>query len=102
MKYVNLTAHDVRLNNGMVIPPDGRYVRVAQEHTGFDENLVCEFSYGEIKNLPKPEKGTLFIVSNIVAERARREDVVAPATGHPEAVRRNGVIWSVPGFVRYR
>jgi hypothetical protein len=29
-----------------------------------------------------------------------RPDVVAPATGHPQCVRENGLIQSVPGFVR--
>lgn len=34
------------------------------------------------------------------AAAPQREDFVCPATGHPEAVRVNGQIVSVPGFVR--
>lgn len=29
-----------------------------------------------------------------------RTDVVAPATGHPDCIRKDGFIVSVPGFVR--
>jgi hypothetical protein len=35
-----------------------------------------------------------------VAAAARRSDLVSPATGHPDCVRENGQIKSVPGFVR--
>lgn len=53
--------------------------------------------YGE------PEEGTIYIVSALVLAAAKekgRTDVVAPATGHPDCVRENGFIVSVPGFVR--
>ena len=29
-----------------------------------------------------------------------REDVAAPATGHPDTIRQDGKIISVPGFVK--
>jgi len=34
------------------------------------------------------------------AKAAGRTDCVAPATGHPACVRKDGFIVSVPGFVR--
>ena len=34
------------------------------------------------------------------AKEKGRTDVVAPATGHPDCVRKDGFIVSVPGFVR--
>lgn len=51
----------------------------------------------------KPEEGTVYIVSALVLAAAKekgRTDVVAPATGHPDCVRKDGFIVSVPGFVR--
>lgn len=34
------------------------------------------------------------------AKEKGRTDVVAPATGHPDCIRKDGFIVSVPGFVR--
>ena len=57
--------------------------------------------FDQVEGLPEPEKGTMYIVSGMVAAACRnREDVVAPATGHEETVRRDGQVWSVPGFSR--
>ena len=49
----------------------------------------------------------MYIVSAMVlsAENAkpksyRRKGLVAPATGHPDCIRKDGFIVSVPGFVR--
>jgi hypothetical protein len=100
MNYVNLTPHVVRLSDGREFPPVAPPARVAQTHTEFDENLVCETRFGQVANLPEPQPGTMFIVSILVANATKRSDVVAPATGHPDVVRRDGQIWSVPGFVR--
>ena len=69
-------------------------------------NFCCGIStvfYGEIENLPEPEEGTIYIVSAMVLAAAKekgRTDVVAPATGHPDCIRKDGFIVSVPGFVR--
>ena len=67
-------------------------------------NFCCGISkvfYGE------PEDGVYYIVSAMVLAAnndkpryRRRGDLVAPATGHPDCVRENGFIVSVPGFVR--
>lgn len=54
-------------------------------------------------SMVKPEEGTIYIVSALVLAAAKekgRTDVVAPATGHPDCVRENRFIVSVPGFVR--
>lgn len=58
---------------------------------------------GDLDNLPEPEEGTIYIVSAMVLAAAKnkgRTDVVAPATGHPDCIRKDGFIVSVPGFVR--
>ena len=57
--------------------------------------------FGEVENLPPPEAGTLYIVSGAVASAAKRDDVLCPATGHPSAIRKDGQIYSVPGFTRF-
>lgn len=100
MEYVNLTPHVIRLNDGREFPPVAPAARVAQTQTEFDENLVCEVKFGEIENLPEPKPETMYIVSILVANAAKRSDVVAPASGHPAVVRKDGQICSVPGFVR--
>jgi hypothetical protein len=101
MNYVNLTPHPVRLNDGREIPPSGTVARVTATYTPFDENGVCQAVFGPVQGLPEPQAGTIYIVSAMVAQAARRPDVVSPATGHPLAKRdQNGQILSVPGFVR--
>jgi hypothetical protein len=101
MKFINLTPHEIRLNNGVVIPPSGTVARVSSSHTPFDENGVCQVQFGEITGLPSPQDGVIYVVSGMVAAAAKRPDVVSPATGHPEAKRdERGQIVSVPGFVR--
>ena len=102
VKYVNLCPHDIKLNDGTVIEKSGQIARVGVTFSGFDKYKVCEQIYGSIQGLPSPEKNTLYIVSALVlaATPKDRKDVVAPATGHPDAKRNgNGQIDSVPGFV---
>ena len=97
MKFINLTPHTITLNDGSSFPTEGN-ARVAR----FNAYGICRVKHGEIKDLPEPEANTTFIVSAMVLAAAKekgREDVVAPATGHPLCKRENGFIISVPGFV---
>ena len=101
MKFINLTPHTITLNDGTSFPTKGN-ARVADTYTEFNASGVCKVKHGDIENLPEPEPNTTFIVSAMVLAAAKekgREDVVAPATGHPECKRENGFIVSVPGFV---
>jgi hypothetical protein len=100
--FVNLTPHDILLNNGTVFPKSGTVARVVMTHGPFDENGLCRTQYGEVIGLPDPLESVMYIVSAMVlaACKGRREDVVAPATGHPDCVRdAKGQIVSVPGLV---
>lgn len=102
MEFINLTPHDIVMNNGTTFRSKG-VARVNDEFTEFDNDGICCVKHGEIQDLPKPKKGVTFIVSAIVltaAKKIGRKDVVAPATGHPLCKRENGFIISVPGFVR--
>ena len=93
-KFINLTPHTITLNNGTEYHPSGKVARVANKFS----NFCCAQC-----SMVKPEEGTIYIVSALVLAAAKekgRTDVVAPATGHPDCVRENGFIVSVPGFVR--
>lgn len=105
-EFINLTPHNIVLNDGTIYPATGKIARVANSFTNFCNGIAKVF-YGDIENLPEPKRGTMYIVSAMVlgAENAkprccRRKDLVAPATGHPDCRRENGFIVSVPGFVR--
>lgn len=106
IEIINLTPHDIKLNDGTVYPATGKIARVANTFSNFCCGISKVF-YGDVENLPEPKRGTMYIVSAMVlsAENAkpksyRRKDLIAPATGHPDCVRENGFIVSVPGFVR--
>ena len=103
MTFRNFTPHSIVLNDGTIYASEG-LARVSASFGAFDENGVCSQIFGEVTGLPAPEEGVLLIVSAMVLAAAQsqgRQDVVAPATGHPECVRNEqGHIVSVPGFVR--
>lgn len=100
--FVNLTPHSIKLNDGREFPSEG-VARVSDTYTEFNEAGICSVSHGEINGLPAPREGVTYIVSAMVLSAAKekgRNDVVAPATGHPNCVRKDGFIVSVPGFVK--
>ena len=110
LTIINLTPHAIKLNSGKEFPPSGMVARVSAKFSNVtspellrEEIYVYRVEYGEIEGLPEPEEGKLYIVSAMVLEagkRIRRNDLLAPATGHPETVRNEqGQIVSVPGFV---
>ena len=101
MTYVNLTPHAISLNDGRKIYPSGKVARVEAAFSDIVDD-VCSQKFGEVQNLPAPSGDTRYIVSGLVLQAcAERDDVVAPATGHPETVRNErGHIVSVPCFVK--
>ena len=99
MKFVNLTPHVVRSNDGTEYAPSGTVARVASSYTPFI-NDVCQVIFGDVYGLPDASEGVMYVVSGMVSQATKRVDVVSPATGHPAAVRKDGQIYSVPGFVR--
>lgn len=101
--FINLTPHDIKLNDGHTIKASGTIARVSATYSSFDELGICEQTFGRITDLPLPQKNTYYIVSALVLAAAKaqgRTDCIAPATGHQECVRDNGFVVSVPGFVR--
>lgn len=102
MHFINLTPHTIVLNNGVQFPSQG-VARVSNSFTQFDNNGVCDVVFGDLVGLPEPQEDTIYIVSALVLSAAKavgRTDCVAPATGHPDCVRKDGIIVSVPGFIR--
>lgn len=100
--FYNYTQHKITLNDGTSFDSMG-VARVSNDFTKFDDNKICKVTYGNIIGLPAPKKGVYYIVSALVlsaAKAAGRKDCVAPATGHPDCVRKDGFIVSVPGFVQ--
>jgi hypothetical protein len=98
---INLTPHIIRLNDGTEYPPSGVVARVSAWYTRCDGTLpVYKVVYDEVTGLPAHQDGVEYIVSSKVAAACLgRRDLLVPATAHPEAVRRDGQVYSVPGFI---
>ena len=98
MKYLNFTPHAIALNDGRAFESCG-VARVAASFTDFDGD-TCRQEFGAVAGLPEQQDGVRLIVSAMVLAASDRNDLVAPATGHPLTVRNDrGHIVSVPGFI---
>ena len=99
---LNLTPHVIRLNDGSSYQPSGVVARVSAEYKELPSSHPPCYSvvYGEVTGLPEPQDGVDHIVSGMVAAACKgRHDLLVPATGHPDAVRKDGQVYSVPGFI---
>ena len=100
MKIINVTPHAIVLNDGTRFEPSGTVARVGVAYSPF-VGLFTSQVFGEVQDLPEEAADTVYIVSAMVLSATSRQDVIAPATGHPGTVRNEkGHIVSVPGFVR--
>jgi hypothetical protein len=103
MKFVNLTPHAIKLNDGTTFPPSGVVARVAADLQEVETVNGVQFfrqTFGDVEGLPEEVPGTMYIVSALVLGAVDRGDCVAPATGHKDVVRNEaGQIISVPGFI---
>lgn len=100
-KLINLTPHEIVLNDGTKIPASGAIARCNSQSSERDEDLVSNVTFGTVEGLPAPEDGVLYITSMVVAQKAQRADVVSPDTNSKECVRQDGKIVSVPGYCRW-
>ena len=98
---INLCPHVVRLNDGTEYPPSGVVARVSAKYKVISTNPTCySVVYGEVTGLPAHQDGVGYIVSGMVAAACpERHDLLVPATGHPDAVRVDDQVYSVPGFI---
>ena len=96
---INCTPHEVMLNSGERFPRSSFLARVSARFIEVEPGRFVQ-EFGQVEGLPSPSEGTLFIVSAMVFSASTREDLIAPATGHPDVVRdERGQIVSVPGFI---
>lgn len=93
MKFVNLTAHAIRIHKGgkqvAEFLPSGTVARVSQtpselvnELGGVPIGVAGEF--GEVEGVPSPQDGVGYIVSGLLGARfegSGRWDIYVPATG---------------------
>lgn len=92
MEFINLTTHNVVVRTKTeerLIPPSGQIARaVIETHpwTIISRIPVVRTFFGAVTGLPEPKSGVTYITSTIVAQAARRKDVLAPDTG-PTAIR---------------
>lgn len=102
MEYINLTPHEIAMNDGRTFAPSDIVARVGMTYTNADSNGIAKIVTGKPTDVPEPANGVIYIVSALVASAMpHRPDVVSPASGHPEAKRNEkGHIVSVPFFVK--
>ena len=86
-KFINLTPHEIKLvgeNNEvkLVVEPSGQVARLSAKTVvigDIDGIPLTTTEFGELEGLPEPEEGTLYIVSQLVAQQVpERQDVVIP------------------------
>jgi hypothetical protein len=102
---VNLTPHVIRLNDGREFPPSGVVARVSARYQERRDSTLPMYQvvYGAVTGLPEYQEHARYIVSGMVAAACPdRLDLLIPATGHPYAVRVDGQVYSVPGFIIHR
>lgn len=106
MKFVNLTQHDliIVLENGddLVLPASGEVARVTFSTQQVDEVVgipIFKTIYEpEVTGLPKPQDGTIFVVSSLAAQTVKRPDVLAPT----KLIRDNdGQVIAAGGFATF-
>lgn len=96
VQLINLTRHPVTLiyRNGKeyIIKASGIIARVDSTPgvtsivPGIPVPIIGPMTWGEVYGLPSPQPNTLYLVSALVADRAKRSDLVCPGTGpkdHP-------------------
>ena len=100
MKFINLTPHDINMNNGDVFEKSGNVARVQEVFEETHNPILKSSRYGEVYDLPEKKEGVMYIVSSIVMDALpERKDLCSPITFGPDVVRNvKGHIVSVPAL----
>lgn len=96
IEFVNLTDHEIRLGDALVIPPTDRPARVLNGRRQ-DGSVVLEESeevipiyrfepQGQIVGLPEPKPGVFYIVSPIVRRELTQRGMHRPDVFSPYAI----------------
>jgi hypothetical protein len=93
VNFINLTPHDVKIvseGQEIVVKPCGAVARCTEVPMSSSESRTVLFNgvpvtlrkqvWSDVVGLPAPQDGVLYIVSGIVRDRVKRDDVVAPDT----------------------
>jgi hypothetical protein len=102
---INCTPHTIKLADAAgeitaTFEPSGNLPRVSttQEVVGIVSGAEIKRTImGEVTGLPNPVEGVWLLCSTLVAQAAKRSDVIAPDTG-PTALRKDGQVIAVKGF----
>jgi hypothetical protein len=96
VQFVNLTDHDIRLGDGMLIPRAAKPARVlhGRQHDGSvlledSEEVIPIYRFdpsGQIVGLPEPQPGVLYIVSPIVRRELTQRGLDRPDVLSPYAI----------------
>lgn len=103
VNFVNCTPHALTVEGLGTLPASGvvpRCATVRSEAPSVAGVRLVRQTVGQVTGLPSEQPDTIYIVSGMVlaALNGSRPDVVAPDTG-PDAIRENGQIVAVRGFV---
>lgn len=84
-KFINLTPHEVAIHLTKEeikrIPPSGIVARCQEKslNVGTLEGVpIVKKVFGEVTDLPEPAENTYYITSSLVAQAAKRADVLSP------------------------
>lgn len=104
--FINLTPHEINLfstESERIFPPSGKIVRLSVEYvTGeiVDGIPTVKRVFGEVIDLPDPQKDTYYLVSSLVADRIKgRNDILIPDTGASAVRDADGKIKGVTRFI---
>lgn len=85
--FINLTPHvlNVKKTDGtyLTIAPSGTVARVATSTVTLppiDGVSVSSVLFGDVSDLPNPVDGVIYITSMLVAQAAKRADVLSPGS----------------------
>lgn len=116
MRVVNLTPHPVTIigsdNMKITIKNEPVPARAIQDITHhmmslpLSDNITLDVRLHEstgtkLVGLPEPKEGVIYIVSTLVAQLARRQDLIAPLTDHTAERDEGENIIGVRGFRRF-
>jgi hypothetical protein len=104
-RFVNLTQHPISVYTGQDIvthPTTGMVARLTTKQIvvgHIDDVPIIRTEWGDIIGLLEPEEGVIYITSSIVANAAKRRDVVSPCTSPQFGVRDgNGYVIGTRAF----
>lgn len=100
VEFINLTPHDINMNDGKTFVKSGEIARVAESFEETKVKYIKKVSFGGVSGLPDPKEGVMYIVSSVIMDALPlRADLCSPITFGPDVVKNEkGHIVSVPAL----